>query len=249
MRTLDERQEGCAGAACRLAPDGHVAGVAAEGCNILVNPLQRHHLVHEAQIRRILIVLAVRQMRQMEESEEADSVGDGDKDDVRVLRHQVVAVVLRVGRSANLEAATVDPHDDRLLRRSVVTPPDIQIEAVLAHRIEGGRVARCLYRAFAIVTGLIDTAVGSNIYRGLPAQVAYGLLAYKGNALIRNDVLFLLAYEGSVDTLDGQRLIVIPVGNRLILAVLRHQFFFYFIHSFILLFTVAKMIVRAHNIW
>jgi len=55
----------------------------------------------------------------------------------------------------------------------------------------------------AIVIGLIYPIVRCNINRGFPAQVADRLLTHKGNAFVGNDVLFLLTYEGAINTLDS----------------------------------------------
>ena len=70
--------------------------------------------------------------------------------------------------------------------------------------------------------GFIDAVIWRHIYWRLPAQVAYGLLTDKGDAFVGNDAVRLLADEGSVHTLDGQRLVVITVGNLLIFTVLFH---------------------------
>ena len=68
-------------------------------------------------------------------------------------------------------------------------------------------------RGFAIVISFIYAIVRCNIYWSFPTQVADGLLAYKWYAFIGNDVFLLLAYEGSINTFDGQRLDVITIGN------------------------------------
>ena len=96
-------------------PDGHILWVATEGGNVLMHPLQRHYLVHKSQVRRILVVLTVLQVREMQEAEEADSVCDGNKDDIRIFLYEVGAIILRVSRSAYIESATINPHDDRFL--------------------------------------------------------------------------------------------------------------------------------------
>ena len=153
----------------------------------------------------------------MQESEEADPVIDGDDDDLRVLFHEVGAVVLRVGCSAYLKSATINPHDDWLLLcRGFVSLPDVQVQAILVHSILDSRVAWRLNWGLTIVIGLINVVARSHVHRCLPAQVTDRLLTDKRNALIGNNVLRLLADEGAVDTLDGQRLVVVAVRNLLV---------------------------------
>ncbi len=175
-----------------------------------MHPLQGHQLVEGSQILCVGIVLAVGQVRQMHETVGSKSVGDGDEDDIGILFHEVGAVVLRVGRSANLEAATVDPHHDRLLPgRRIVGLPHVQVQAVLALTNLAGGVAWCLEGGFAIVIRLIHTVVCRKFHRSLPAQVADGLLPYKRNALEGNDIVRFLADECTVDTFDSQRLVIV----------------------------------------
>ena len=57
--------------------------------------------------------------------------------------------------------------------------------------------------AFSVIICLIYAVIGYNIYRSFPAQIAYGLLAYKRNALVRNDTFIIFADKSTVDTLNG----------------------------------------------
>ena len=56
---------------------------------------------------------------------------------------------------------------------------------------------------FSKIIGLIHTIVSSIVYRCFPTQVANWLLPYKRNTLIGDDIIHFLAYEGTINTLDG----------------------------------------------
>ena len=198
----------------RLAENGHVVGVTAEGCDVLMHPLQGHQLVHCAQILCVGIILAIRQMRQMHEAVCSEPVSDGDHDDIRILRDEIGAVVLWVYCSACLEAAAVDPHHDWFFLRShFIIFPHIQVQAVLALKVKGSRVALRLDRSLPIIMDLIDTIIGNVVHRCLPAQAADRLLTDKRNAQVIYDIISLLAYEGSIDAFDSQRMVIIAVCN------------------------------------
>ena len=204
MRALDQRKQGTASCTCRLAPDGHIVGIATESCNILVNPLQGHQLIQKAQVLGVRIVLTVWQVRQVEEPEDIDSVIEGHDDDIRIFIQEIGEIVHRVGRSAYIESATVNPYDNRLLSSRLISFPDVQVQAVLACSIFSCGVANLLDRSFPIVISLIYPIARRNVHWSFPAQVADRLLTYKGNAFIGNNVLRLLADKGSVNTFDGQ---------------------------------------------
>ena len=118
--------------------------------------------------------------------------------------YQILTVVLWVGGSANLEAAAVYPYHDRLFPFACfVGFPYVQVQAVLALAIFACGVARSLEWCFSIVICLVDSFVRGNVYGCLPAQVANGLFTNKGNALVCNYILCLLADKGAVDTFYG----------------------------------------------
>ena len=179
-----------------------------------MHPFQGHQLVHGAQILCVGIILAIRQVRQMHEAVCSEPVSDGDHDDIRVLLDEIGAVVLRVDRSACLEAAAVDPHHDWFLFRTCLSCfPYVQVQAVLALEVKGCRVALRLDRSLPIAMGLINTVIGNVVHRCFPAQTTDGLLADKRNAQVVNDIILLLTYEGSIDAFDGQRMVIITVSN------------------------------------
>ena len=227
MGALHQRQQGHAGAARGFAEDGHVVGIAAEARDVLMDPLERHHLIHQAQVLGVRIVRAVRQVGQVEKAEHPDPVLDGGHDDVRVLLHEIVAIVGRVHRAALFKRAAMDPDHHRLFPRAgIIRLPDVQVQAVLPLHVEGRAFVDALPLAgrFSDVIRLVDAVVPGIFHRGLPAVFPHGLLAHIGDALVRDDVVRPLADEGAVDALDRQRLVIVVVGDRLVLAVSGHHF-------------------------
>ena len=65
LGAFDQRQQGHATCTGGFAEDGHVVGIAVEGRDVLVYPLQRHQLVHKSQVLCIGVVGTVRQVRQV----------------------------------------------------------------------------------------------------------------------------------------------------------------------------------------
>ena len=180
----------------------------------------------------------------MKEAEEADPVSDRNDDNIRVLFHEIMAIILRIRCSAHLESAAKNPHNNGLLfSRRIVSLPDVQVQAVLARTIFGSRVTRRLDGSFSIVICLVDTVVWNNVHRCFPAQISDGLPPDKRDAFICNDVLRLFANEGTVNTLGGQQMVVIAVRDSFVPTLLSILFFlslirkilFLLIHSFALL--------------
>ena len=64
------------------------------------------------------------------------------------------------------------------------------------------------------------------------------LFADKRNTLIGYDIIRLSAYEGAVDALHGQRLVVVAVGNLLSLTILGIQLCFHLSKGIILRYRV-----------
>ena len=54
----------------------------------------------------------------MEKAVDTESVSDGDNDDIRVLRDEILAIVIRVVRPASLKTAAVYPHHNGLFLRT-----------------------------------------------------------------------------------------------------------------------------------
>ena len=71
-----------------------------------------------------------------EKPENAQAVIDADHDDA--FRRKVLAVVTRLGTRSRLKPATVEPHHHRqAIPRGLRRRPDIQVQAILAHRPVG----------------------------------------------------------------------------------------------------------------
>ena len=164
LGAFDQRKQGTARGTCGFTENGHVAGVASEAGDILMNPFERHQLVQQSQVLCIRVILAVRQVRQMEETEETDPVRDGHGDDIRALPDEAAAIILRIGRSADIESTAVDPHHDRLIPGSrLVSLPDVQIQAVLARAVFGSGIARRLDGGFRIAICLVDAVIRNDL--------------------------------------------------------------------------------------
>ena len=221
LGTRNQGQQGAAASSGGFTPDGHVVRVPAKGCNVLVHPLERLHLVQQAQVLGIRILGAVRQMAQVQETHDAQAVRNGNHDDVRILLHKIVAVKHRVDGSTGLEAAAMNPDHDRFLPGGIVLLEHIQIQAVLVHIVQGTRFHLSVSKgALGIVKGLIHTVAGRHIHRGLPAQLANRLLSYIRDAPVGNDVFFLPAHKRAVDALDSKRFVIISVGDGMVLPAI-----------------------------
>ena len=206
LRAFEQRLHSHACAAGRFTPDGHVIRVSAEGCDILMHPLQGHLLVQQTQVLGVRIVLAVRKMGQMQETQDAQSVLEGNEDDIRILLCQVGTVKQIHSGSSGNEGAAVNPHQDGfLLPRLIIGLPNIQIQAVFTLIRNDGFI---LAGSFGEIKGFIYAFVRHKTYRSLPTQAANRLLRYERNTLVGNDILRLRTHESTVDTPNGQRLVV-----------------------------------------
>ena len=190
MRALDERKQGYASSACRLTEDGHIIRIAAKCRNVVVYPLQRHHLVHQSQVLSIGVVGSVGQVRQVEEAEDAQSILDGNKNDFWIFLYEIVALILRFNRSTHFVSSTVNPYHDWLRGgRRAFSLPDVQAQAVLALNVKGGLFAGFLplIGTFRIIISLVHTLICNIVHWRLPAQFAHGLLAHERDSLVSND--------------------------------------------------------------
>ena len=168
----------------------------------------------------------------MKEAEDAESVCDGNENDIRILLDEIGAVEQVNACSACHKSAAMDPHHHRLLLSSrILCLPDVQVQAVFTLVAGDGNI---LNGEFCKMIGFIYPIVRSNIHRCFPAQTADRLLTYKGNPFVGNDVICPFTDKCSVDTPDGKRLVVVAVCNLLILAILRLEILFCFIHRFII---------------
>ena len=70
--------------------------------------------------------------------------------------------------------------------------------------------------------GFIYRVIWCVLYWGFPTLLPDRLLANKRNALICNDILSLFSNEGTINALDGKRLVIKTVVNLFVLFHLIH---------------------------
>ena len=131
----------------------------------------------------------------------------GNKNDLGIFLCKIVAIIQRICRSSHGIATTVDPYHNRLFHVGfLVWPPYIQIQAILALIIKRPSLADVLflYGTLSIVIGLIYAVIRHIFHRCFPAEFPNRWLAGKRDALIRNDISRLPAYEGAVYALYGK---------------------------------------------
>ena len=117
-------------AAAGLAEDGDVAGIAAEGFDVVVNPLQRGHQVGHAGVAGVRVFGAVG--RKIERAENVQPVIQADDHDVAELAQVLAVVGIGFHRGAVRESAAVHPDHDGLLHvRAEALRPDVQDLAVV----------------------------------------------------------------------------------------------------------------------
>ena len=130
----------------RLPIHRHVPGVAAESGDVGLDPLQGGDLVQQSVVARHLVRRLRGQFRMGKPSEHAEPIGDHD--DHHSLAGQAGAVVGGVGRRTLAVAATVEEdHHGALVELGGSPRPDVQIQAVLAHRRRAGVEERGEVRA------------------------------------------------------------------------------------------------------
>ena len=94
---------GDATSVCRLPEDGHIIRIAAKCPNVVVYPLQRHHLVHQSQVLSIGVVGSVGQVRQVKKPKTPRSILDVNKYDVRILSDEIGSFFARFYCAAYLK--------------------------------------------------------------------------------------------------------------------------------------------------
>ena len=143
-----------------LTEQRDVAGVAAEGGNVRLDPLQSGYLVQEAVIAfRTLRLGAERGVS--EEAESSQSIIQTDEYDA--LASELRAVVFGRRSSAIDEAAAVDPHHHGEFCRAEQGSPHIQHQTIFGRSCpEGSRIfwKWFLHAVVAIVLGFKNTGPG-----------------------------------------------------------------------------------------
>ncbi len=139
----------------RIPEDGDVAGIATERGDVALHPLQRGDLIKHRVIAGDVVRRFSAQFRMCEETENPDAIVERDEHDS--FSRKRLAVQAAHGTVAALVAAAINPdHDGPPLIRILRSRPDIQVQAVLAHR-----------RRFALkIFELIErTRFGENLHR------------------------------------------------------------------------------------
>ena len=163
-------------AARRLAEDRDIARVAPECRDVPLHPAQRRDLVEIAVVAERAARGFLRECRVREEAKAAQAVVEAHEDEAapRELR----AVVHGRRAAAVDEAAAVDPHHHRQLRRGrLLGRPDVEVQAVLARwRAKWRRVARegLLHAVVRVGARRAHAVPGGRGPRGAPAQIARG---------------------------------------------------------------------------
>ena len=163
--------------AARLTEDRHVAGIAAERGDVVAHPLEAGDDVAHARVAGVGELLAAK-LREVHEAERVQPMRDADDHDV-VLAGQVGAVIRHHSGRAGRIAAAVQPHHHRPLPCADARRPDVQVEAVFAHRL--AQVERCPFldedriderRAQPELEGVADAGPRLRFHRRLKAPRA-----------------------------------------------------------------------------
>ena len=190
--------------------------------DVLVDPLERHHLVHDPQVLRVRIVLSVRKVGQVEEAVSVEPVFDGNEDNVLVLLDICRTLLPRFGRGSGHKGAAMDPYDDGLLFSTRIRRfPHIQIQAFLTRGVKGADLQgiHALVGDGPEIIRLVYAVIRNGINRGLPAVFTDGLPADKGNAPEGNDVPVFSADKGAVFAFNRKGPVVISIRNLFVFAV------------------------------
>ena len=192
------------GRAGRLAGDGHVIRVAAEGRDIRLHPLQRLDLVQKAVVAGGAVGRLGRQLVGREEAEDPEAVAHVDRE--HALAGKTLAAVIGVPGLAGLEGTAVDEDQNRQILLRTGGLPDIQVEGILGiglaevvvqrdliimkaddlrERIVDRGIAR-LHGHGREGVGFQDAVPGLGILRLAPAQIPHGRSSI-GNAGIDLD--------------------------------------------------------------
>ena len=132
------------GAAAGLAHDGHVAGVAAEVRDVVMDPLQGRDEVQDTYVAGVLEVRTRR--GEVGEAEGVEPMVHAHEDDVAAAGEVRPVIAVLLDAVAGGKAATVHPHKDRALLSVRRRSPHVQVQAVFADIEvvpvvrEGGRI-------------------------------------------------------------------------------------------------------------
>ena len=117
----------------RLAGDGHVVRVAAEGRDVVPHPLKRLDLIHEAIVAGAAVGILTGKLLGGEETEHTQAVAEVHHQ--HAFAGKSLAAVVGVPGLTGLERAAVDIDQNGQLLRFSGGPPEVEIQRVLAHGV------------------------------------------------------------------------------------------------------------------
>ena len=168
------------GAPARLAEDGDVAGIAAEGRDIVPHPFEGGHDIHRASGASAFEIVA-RDVFKMEIAQRTQAMIERDHHDI-VGAAEVGAVGPGRGAGAGDEGAAMAPEQDGPLGARYARRPDVEVETILvallaaAESEEFQQIGRqgedivILHRPVAVVHGLAHAHPGLGFARRPQAQ-------------------------------------------------------------------------------
>ncbi len=120
------------GATTRLAHDGDVGRITAEGFDVVLHPFEGFDEVEDADIAGIGITWV--NSREIGETDGAQTMVDGDEDDIAITTEVLAMVAILFDAITIGEAAAVDPEEDgALLAIGQTLGPDVEFEAILTY--------------------------------------------------------------------------------------------------------------------
>ena len=216
--------------AAGLAHDGHVAGIAAEVRDVVMDPLQGGHEVQDAHVAGVLEGRA--RGGEVGEAEGVEPMVHAHEHDVPRAGEVRAVVAVLLDAVAGGEAAAVHPHQDRALLAVRGRGPHVQVQAVFTHVVvvpvirEGAGVVlplvgHVLGRVVAVEHRGPDSLPGCGLLRGHETVLAAGRSAVRDAEIgvhaiqdVPLDLAVLSLGDGVVVT-DEQAL---PVLGRVLFA-------------------------------
>lgn len=159
LRTQHQQRDRCR--ACAAAEQGDVVRIAPEGRDVVVHPMQRRDLVHQA----VIAGATFRQRGMSEPAERAETIIHGDHDEAGL--RELCTVEQRIVRGAADEAAVMDEDHHRQRAVDAEGTEYVEREAVLARARQRGLKARR-----AVLIGGAHLGVLGRCLRWAPAQCA-----------------------------------------------------------------------------
>ena len=189
----------------RFAEDGHALGIAAEGGNVFLDPLETGDHVEQTVVARYVVLSLGAQLRVHEESHLPHAVGNAYQD--HALLGELLSAEGGNGRRAARESSAVDPHKNgNAIARRFRRAPDVQIQAVLARRraAASGSHHHALYARGSELDGFLHAIPFLRRLRGAPTEVADRRRRERDASVDRQPVLDGPLHQSAFD-LDRRR--------------------------------------------